>query len=166
MVSDVKYGKEIGKNLKKIALRIAKNEAICMLLINTDIDPLNKVKHPEQINWMKLMDKQIRCIPLLSAEDQTTTSKIVLFIDEGEINSINSDNENLSLTINVYCPFKEWAIVGDSLRPFEIMSRIREEIQDRRINGLGEIRYLGFSLSSLTEEMGCYSMRFAINAFS
>ena len=166
MESKVKYGKELGPNLRKIALRLAKNEELCKLLINTDLDPLNKDKHPEKIDWKQLLGKQIRFIPLLDAKDQTTTSKIVLFFDEGEISSINSDNENLSLNINVYCPFKEWVIAGESLRPFDIMSRIREEIQDRRINGLGEIRYLGFSLSSLTEEMSCYSMRFEINAFS
>jgi hypothetical protein len=46
------------------------------------------------------------------------------------------------------------------------MSEIRKSLQDKRINGLGEIKYLGFSVSTLTEELGCYSMEFTINAFS
>jgi len=46
------------------------------------------------------------------------------------------------------------------------MSEVRKSIQDRRINGLGEIKYLGFSVTSLTEEMSAYTMRFEINAFS
>ena len=46
------------------------------------------------------------------------------------------------------------------------MSEIRKSIQDKRINGLGEIVYRGFNVSTLTEEMGSYMMRFAINAFS
>ena len=112
------------------------------------------------------MNKNIRVVPLLKADDQTTSSKLVLLFDEGEINSSNSDNENVSLMINVYCPFEEWLIAGDQLRPFAIMSEIRKSIQDKRINGLGEIKYLGFSVSTLTEEMGCYTMRFFINAFS
>lgn len=166
MDSKVKYGKEIGVNLKKIAVRLAKNEDLCRLLINTDLDPLNQQKHPEHIDWKTLMNKQIRCIPLLTAEDQSTTSKIVIIFDEGSVSSINPDNESLSLIINIYCPFKEWLITGYQLRPFAIMAAIRETIQDRRINGLGEIQYRGFSLSTLTEEMGSYSMRFNINAFS
>ena len=46
------------------------------------------------------------------------------------------------------------------------MAEIRKSIQDKRLNGLGEIKYLGFNLASLTEEMGSYIMRFSINAFS
>ena len=46
------------------------------------------------------------------------------------------------------------------------MAEIRKTLQDRRLNGLGEIKYLGFNVSTLTEEMGSYIMRFAINAFS
>jgi len=46
------------------------------------------------------------------------------------------------------------------------MSEIRKDLQGARINGLGELQYHGFSLSTLTEEMGSYVMRFSINAFS
>ena len=46
------------------------------------------------------------------------------------------------------------------------MSEIRKSLQNKRINGLGEIRYDGFNLSTLTEEMGVYNMRFFINAFN
>lgn len=162
----VKYGQEHGKNLIKISKKLIQNQDLLKLLVNTDLDPLDKDKHPEYIDGLTLMNKNIRVVPLLKADDQTTSSKLVLLFDEGEINSSNSDNENVSLMINVYCPFEEWLIAGDQLRPFAIMSEIRKSIQDKRINGLGEIKYLGFSISTLTEEMGCYTMRFFINAFS
>ena len=162
----VKYGQEHGKNLIKISKKLIQNQDLLKLLVNTDLDPLDKDKHPEYIDGLNLMNKNIRVVPLLKADDQTTSSKLVLLFDEGEINSSNSDNENVSLMINVYCPFEEWLIAGDQLRPFAIMSEIRKSIQDKRINGLGEIKYLGFSVSTLTEEMGCYTMRFFINAFS
>ena len=115
---------------------------------------------------MELLNKNIRFVPLLLIDDQKTTSKLVIVYDEGNINSYNSDNENMSLLINVYCPFEEWLITGNDLRPFAIMSEIRKDLQDARINGLGELKYHGFSLSTLTEEMGAYVMRFSINAFS
>ena len=166
MDSEVKYGQEIGSNLIKIAKRIIVNQNLCKLLVNTDLDPLNSQTHPDNINGLSLLHKNVRVVPLVTANEQSTQSKIVLLYDESEINSSNSDNENLSFIITVYCPFKEWLITGDTLRPFAIMSEIRKSIQDRRLNGLGEIKYLGFTLSNLTEEMGCYTMRFAINAFS
>lgn len=166
MESKVKYGQEIGINLIKIAKKLLDNQDLCKLLVNTDLDPLNPNTHPNNIDGISLLHKNIRVVPLVTAEDQTTESKIVLLFDEGEVNRSNSDNENLSLLINIYCPFKEWSITGDTLRPFAIMSEIRKSIQDKRINGLGEIVYRGFNVSTLTEEMGSYMMRFAINAFS
>ena len=166
MESKVKYGQEIGINLSKIAKKLLDNQDLCKLLVNTDLDPLNPNTHPNNIDGISLLHKNIRVVPLVTAEDQTTESKIVLLFDEGEVNRSNSDNENLSLLINIYCPFKEWSITGDTLRPFAIMSEIRKSIQDKRINGLGEIVYRGFNVSTLTEEMGSYMMRFAINAFS
>ena len=166
MESKVKYGQEIGVNLIKIAKKLLDNQDLCKLLVNTDLDPLNPNTHPNNIDGISLLHKNIRVVPLVTAEDQTTESKIVLLFDEGGVNRSNSDNENLSLLINIYCPFKEWSITGDTLRPFAIMSEIRKSIEDKRINGLGEIVYRGFNVSTLTEEMGSYMMRFAINAFS
>ncbi len=163
--SKVKYGQELGTNLLKIAKRLTQNENLVMLLDNTDLDPLNKEKHPEQINGISLLNKLIRIVPLVTAEEQNTKSKIVIIFSGSDITS-NSDNENIVLNIVVYCPFKEWLITGDTIRPFAIMSEIRKSLQDKRINGLGEINYLGFDLSTLTEEIGAYSMRFRINAFS
>ena len=166
MESKVKYGQEHGLNLIKIAKKLCNNSDLCKLLVNTDLDPLNKQLHPDEINGVSLLHKNIRVIPLISSNEQTTQSKIVLLYDEGEININNSDNENISFLITVYCPFDEWLITGNTLRPFAIMAEIRKSIQDKRLNGLGEIKYLGFNLASLTEEMGSYIMRFSINAFS
>ena len=166
MESQVKYGQELGPNLIKIAKILTKNQELLMLLENTDLDPLNKEKHPNTIDGLTLMNKLIRVTPLLEPTEQNVKSKIVLVFTNGNVNDSNLDNENLSLTIVVYCPFKEWLIAGDTLRPFAIMSEIRKSIQDKRINGLGEIKYNGFSLGSLTEQMGSYTMDFSINAFS
>lgn len=165
MESKVRYGQELGVNLIKIAKKLMANQNLCRLLINTDLEPLNLKLHPENIDGISLLHKNIRVIPLLTSEEQSTQSKLVILYSDGSIDS-NYDNEKLSLLINVYCPFKEWTIAGDTLRPFAIMSEIRKSLQDKRINGLGEITYHGFSMSTLTEEMGCYMMRFSINAFS
>ena len=137
-----------------------------MLLENTDLDPTNKDKHPNIIDGKTLLHKLIRFVPILDEKEQSTKSKLVLMYNSGMVPSSNSDNENLTLNIIVFCPFKEWLIAGDSLRPFAIMSEVRKSIQDKRINGLGEIVYEGFSVSTITEEMGSYIMHFRINAFS
>ena len=163
--SKVKYGQELGLNLLKVAKKLTQNEDLAMLLENTDLDPLNRDKHPEPIDGLKLLNNLIRVVPLVTSEEQNTKSKVVVLFSGGNVTT-NSDNENIELTIAIYCPFKEWLIAGDTIRPFAIMSEIRKSLQDKRINGLGEIIYQGFDLSTLTEEMGAYIMRFRINAFS
>lgn len=163
--SKVKYGQELGLNLLKVAKKLTQNEDLAMLLENTDLDPLNRDKHPEPVNGLRLLNNLIRVVPLVTSEEQNTKSKVVVLFSGGNVTT-NSDNENIELTIAIYCPFKEWLIAGDTIRPFAIMSEIRKSLQDKRINGLGEIIYQGFDLSTLTEEMGAYIMRFRINAFS
>lgn len=137
-----------------------------MLLNNTDLDPLNKQTHPEKVDGLNFFNTLIRTTPLMTADEQSTKSKLVLLYTNSNISSLNSDNENLIFIVEVLCPFKEWNIVGDDLRPFAIMAEVRKSLQDKKINGLGEIKYEGFTLSTLTGEMGSYTMRFRINAFS
>ena len=168
MESKVKYGQEIGPNLIKLGRSLTKNQNLLMLLENQDLDPLNREKHPNEIDGLKLLNDLIRFVPLLTADekdDQNVKAKIAILCDKGQP-QVNIDNENLDILIYVYCPFEQWLIAGDQLRPFAIMSEIRQSIQDKRINGLGEIKYEGFNLSLLTEEMSAYAMRFTINAFS
>jgi len=40
-----------------------------MLLDNTDLDPLNKQKHPQKINGIDLLNKLILVVPLITAEE-------------------------------------------------------------------------------------------------
>lgn len=164
--STVKYGQEHGENLIKVGKKLAKNQTLLKLLLNTDKQPLNPELHPEKYTMFDVLNKNIRFVPLMLIDDQKVTSKIIIMFDEANINGNNVDNENVSMLINIYCPFEEWLVEGNNLRPFMIMSEIRKDLQDARINGLGEIKYLGYSISTLTEECGCYTMRFMINAFS
>ena len=149
-----------------MAKRLCKNENLVMLLNNTDLDPLNKQTHPEKVDGLNFFNTLIRTTPLMTADEQSTKSKLVLLYTNSNISSLNSDNENLIFIVEVLCPFKEWNIVGDDLRPFAIMAEVRKSLQDKKINGLGEIKYEGFTLSTLTGEIGSYTMRFRINAFS
>lgn len=157
------FGHEHGPNLIKVSKKLINNQNLLKLLVNTDKDPLNPQTHPDIIDGMKLLNKSIKVVPLLEQEEITESKIVILFIDGAK--GGNADNENITMLVNVYCPFEEWLIAGDTIRPFAIMSEVRESLQDKRINGLGEISYSGFSLSTLTDDMGCYTLRFTINAF-
>lgn len=164
--SKVNYGQEFGTNLKKIATKLIDNQNLCKLLINTDKDPLNKTLHPDIEGTMDLFGENIRIVPLTDPQEKTVSSKIVVIYSGSEVLDKNTATESLTLLIYVYVPYKTWTIAGDQLRPFAIMSEIRKSLQNKRINGLGEINYHGFDISSLTDQMGSYVMRFTVNAFS
>lgn len=166
MESRVNYGQEFGPNLMKLVKKLAQNQNLCKLLVNTDKDPLNKDLHPDIEDTWELFTKNIRIVPLVTPDDETTTSKIVLVYSGSEIFDDNMDAENITVLVYVYVPYKEWIIAGDQLRPFAIMSEVRKSLQNKRINGLGEIKYHGFDISSLTNQMGSYLMRFSIGTFS
>lgn len=158
------YGQEHGRNLIKICKKLLENKELISLLVNADLDPLSHydIKDPMK----EVFNKFIVVVPMTVKEDETNKSKIAILFDGGAPRGGNYDNEEINFSIFVYCPFSTWLITGDTLRPFAIMSEVRKSLQDKRINGLGTINYRGFSLSSITEEMGCYTMRFEINAFT
>lgn len=166
LMSQVNYGQELGPNLGKIAKKLLDNQNLCKLLINTDLDPTNPNLHPDIDDTIKeLFGKNIRITPLVTSEDETTACKLVLVFSGSEVTDENA-NEIVTLLIYCYCPYKEWIIAGNQLRPFAIMSEVRKSLQNKRINGLGEIKYLGFDISSLTNQTGSYLMRFQIVNFS
>lgn len=164
--SKVNYGQELGPNMMKICKKLLDNQSLCKLLVNTDLDPINPILHKDPIDPLELFGKNIRVVPLTTSEDETTASKVVLVFSGSEVTNENSAAEGITLLVYVYCPYKEWIIAGDQLRPFAIMAEIRKSIQNKRINGLGEIRYYGFDISSLTDQTGSYLMRFRIVDFS
>ena len=58
----VKYGQEHGKNLIKISKKLIQNQDLLKLLVNTDLDPLDKDKHPEYIDGLTLMNKNFKSV--------------------------------------------------------------------------------------------------------
>jgi hypothetical protein len=98
------------------------------LLVNTDVDPLGK-QHPDIENPMReIFGKQIRVVPLVQPVDEKTTSKIVIVYSGGTVYDENALNERASILVYIYCPFEEWLITGDNLRPHAIMAEIRKSL--------------------------------------
>jgi len=77
------------------------------------LDPINPELHGDVDPTEEVMKtKNIRVIPLVTTEDQTTTSKLVVIFESGTPTD-NYDVEKLNVLIYVYCPFREWEITGN-----------------------------------------------------
>lgn len=158
----VRNSKELGDNLFKIAERLLSNQLLCRLLVNDDKNPLEReVKEP-----FSLLNKNIVVVPKINEDDFNRESKLALVFPYGEINNDNAEFKNLKFDILVYTTLDTWIVNDKSLRPFLIMSEIETSLKDKRINGIGVIQYNSFELSTLTDKLSCYQMRFTIDVFN
>lgn len=158
----VRNSKELGENLIIIAQRLLTNQALCKLLVYNDNNPLN---HEDFANTKTLLHKNIRVVPKMGV-DENTQSKIALIFDGGDVDSENTEFKNISLQVLVYVPLNEWILNSNDLRPFMIMSQIEESIKGKKLNGVGTLKYKGFELNLLTDDMSCYLMTFNIDVFN
>lgn len=158
----IRNSKELGSNLFIIAKRLLGNQLLCRLLVNTDSDPMAR----EVTNILSLLHKNIVVVPKVDEEDFNEDSKLALIFPEGDVNDSNGEFKNLSFEILVYVPLSTWIVNDENLRPFLIMSQIEESLKDKRINGIGVMKYYGFNLTTLTDKISCYRMRFEIDVFN
>ena len=56
----------------------------------------------------------------------------------------------------------QWLIKDSNLRPFAIMGKLQESLNNKIINGLGRLQGGDFSLNFLTDEMSCYEIEYNI----
>lgn len=157
----VRNSKELGDNLFKIATHLLSNQNLCRLLVNDDMDPLAR----EVEDTYKLLGKNIVVVPKINEEDFDRESKIALVFPYGELNDNNKEFKNLRLDVLIYTTLDTWIVNNTSLRPFMIMSEIEISLKDKRVNGIGVIEYDNFELTTLTDKLSCYQMRFTINVF-
>ena len=154
---------EIGENLFKIANLLLSNTRLGRLLKYTDTEPFSK-KH-EDVSQKELLHNNIKVVPLVKEDETNTESIAVIIFNEGEVKD-NKEFKNLFFDVMVYTPLSEWIINDINLRPFLIMSEIEKSLKNKRIESIGTIDYLGFSLHLVTDIMSCYRMRFSIDVFN
>lgn len=154
---------EIGENLFKIANLLLSNARLGRLLKYTGKNPFSE--EYENIPQKELLHNNIKVVPLVKEDETNTESTLVIIFDEGEVQD-NKEFKNLSFDILVYTPLSEWIINDINLRPFLIMSEVEKSLKNKRIESVGTIDYLGFSLHLITDIMSCYRMRFFIDVFN
>ena len=157
----VRNRRELGDNLFIIANRLLQNQRLCQLLLNTDKNPFDT---PIE-DTASILHKNILIVPKVDARDFKNDSKIAIYYPSGNLDGDNYEFKNITLNIMVYVPLDNWIINDITLRPFAIMSEIEESLKNKRMNGIGLLKYEGFEISTLTDEMSGYTMEFSIDVF-
>lgn len=159
----IRNSKELGENLFRIATRLLENKNLCKYLKYTNDNPLNNPDIEDPINT--ILHKNIKIVPMVSVEEFNTESTIVLVYDEAIVNEDNTEFNDVELDVLVYVPLREWQINSLNLRPFLIMSEIEKSLEGKRVEGLGLLKYIGFNLHLLDDNLSCYRMRFTFDVF-
>lgn len=158
----IRDSKELGSNLFVIAKRLLQNQNLCKLLINDNENPLDI----EIEDTLSLLNKNIKVVPKIQEEEFNREGKIALVYPYGATNEQNSEFKLLRFHVLIYTPLDTWVINDENLRPFLVMSEIEKSLKDKRINGIGTMRFKDFELTTLTDKLSCYKMEFSLDVFN
>lgn len=157
----VRNSAELGPIIFKIAKALVNNKNLCKLLVNLQDDPLDyEVEDP-----YSLINKNILLVPEVNKTDFTSASKICILIEQGSIGD-NKDFKELAINILIYTPLRAWAMNDLALRPFSIIGEVEKSLKGKRIESLGEIKYHGFELISVDDNLSGYNMSFSLDVFN
>ena len=159
----IRNSEELGINLSKIALRLVRNQKLCKYIMYTNENPLNNPDFEDPIK--EVLHKHIKIVPLVNIDKNTTKSTVVIVYDKAPVNETNTEFDDVTLVIMVYTPLREWQLNDINLRPFLIISEIEKSLKNKRIEGLGTLKYLGWESKLFTDSYSVHHMVFKIDAF-
>lgn len=159
----IRNSEELGVNLQKIALRLIANQKLCKYLRYTNDNPLDNPDFTDPIK--EILHKNIKIVPLVNVDANTTQSTIVLIYEKAPVNQVNSEFDQVTLRVMIYTPLREWQLNDVNLRPFLIISEVEKSLKNKRIEGLGRLKYLGWETKLVTDNISVHHMEFYIDAF-
>lgn len=154
----------MGENLFKIANKLINNQKLCRLLKYQDTDPLNEELHKD-VNGVDLLHKQIVIIPKFP-EDGIESSFVLAVFDNFTINPSNPDFKLTRIRFDIVCPYTEWVINENSLRPYLIMEEIDTMFNQAKLSGIGNLQFTHSTPLVLSPQLAGYSMYYQINEFN
>lgn len=154
----------MGENLFKIANKLITNQKLCRLLKYQSPDPLDQEKYAD-VDGVDLLHKQIIIIPKFP-EEGIEHSFILAVFDNFSINPNNPDFKLTRIRFDIVCPYSEWIINENSLRPYLIMEEIDKLFNQAKLSGLGNLQFTHSTPLVLSPQIGGYSMYYQINEFN
>ena len=155
----------MGTNAFNIANRLMQDQEICRLLKYQVRDPFDEKKY-ENVDGVLLLNKQIMITPKIWDESTEKTSYIVALFDSFVTNIVNPDYKLDVISFDVACPYDEWVLNGQSLRPYLIMERIDQIFNGAQMAGIGTLQFVRADRSVFTPQIGGYTMKYQINEFN
>ena len=155
----------MGTNTFKIANKLMLNQRLCRLLKYQVRDPFNKEKYPD-VDGADLINKQILIIPKIFDDSTEKMSYVTALFDGFVVNQLNPEFKISTVRFDIACPYEEWLMDDQSLRPYLIMQEIDEMFNGAKMAGIGTLQFYRTDPLTLTPWIGGYSMVYKINEFN
>lgn len=130
----------MGENLFRIVSKIMHNERVCKLLKYLDANPLAEDKAP--VDGFSLLNKNIIIVPKIPEPDAEERAFIIVVFDKFIVNPDNADFKISTIRFDVVCPFNEWIVDDNNLRPYLIMQELDEMFNQAKLSGIGNLQFL------------------------
>ena len=159
----------MGENTFLIANKIMKNQRICRLLKYQTKDPfaeeINGKPQPD-VDGVDLINKQILITPKIYDDSTEKMSYITAIFDDFVVNQLNPEFKVSTVRFDIACPYDEWILNNQSLRPFLIMQELDIMFNQGKLKGIGNLQFYRADNLALSPWIGGYSMRYKINEFN
>ena len=154
----------MGQNLFIIITKLMKNQNLCRLLYYTDRNPLSTDK--ADVDGMDLVNTNLLVVPKPPDNLLTKENYVIVGFDSLYINPTNNEFKVAAVQITIICPFEEWLLDTNSLRPYLIMQEIDKELNQQQLNGIGTLSFVGASQVAFSPQLGGFAMEYKNNEFN
>lgn len=155
----------MGENTFRIANKIMQNQRLCRLLKYQVRDPFDENKYPP-VDGIDLLNKQILIVPKIFDESTEKMSYITAVFANFVVNALNPDFKLSTIRFDIACPYDEWVLNEQSLRPYLMMEEIDNMFNQAQMKGIGTLQFVRADTINLTPQIGGYSMVYQINEFN
>ncbi len=154
----------MGDNTFKILNKLVNNQRICRLLKYQVRDPFSD-KY-EDVDGIELLNKQILAVPKVFDASTEKMAYIVAVFDNFVVNQFNPDFKISTVRFDIACPYDEWVLDENSLRPYLIMQEIDNMFNQGKLAGIGNLQFHRADMLTLSPQIGGFSMEYKINEFN
>lgn len=156
---------ELGINLQKIISRLMANDDLVKLLYYEGADPYGNPALTDEEKKAEIFEKLIKTVPRVGTKD-TAKSVVVVYIQKAGKIPGNKEFRNVRILVDVIVPLSQWFIKDTNLRPFAILGKVQESLDDKTVNGLGKISGGDFEMNFITDDVICYQQVYEITEYA
>ena len=154
----------MGDNTFKILNKLVNNQKICRLLKYQVRDPFSD--NYEDVDGVDLLNRQILAVPKVFDASTEKISYIVAVFDNFVVNQFNPEFKISTVRFDIACPYDEWVLDENSLRPYLIMQEIDNMFNHAKLSGIGNLQFHRADMLTLSPQIGGFSMEYKINEFN